>query len=77
MGAKNFKFQLNRNLQHISESSKMTTRLANPLKSLKMVRNYAMNQEISVASAEMGQIGHDGGWWEIDLSALKPTKITI
>ena len=56
-------------MKHILESSKMTTRQANPLKSLKMIRYNARNQEISVASAEMGQIGHSG-WWEIDSTVL-------
>ena len=47
----------------------MTTRQANPLKSLKIIKNHAMYQEISKVSTEKGQVVH-GDQWEIKLSAV-------
>ena len=66
----------NCNLGHIQKSSISTTRQANPFKFLKMIKNYAKYQEISMASSGKGQIIH-GGQWEIDQSALKLTKTAI
>ena len=60
----------------ILESSKMTARQVNLLKSLKVIKNYAGYQEILMASIENGHIVHDC-WWEINLSTLKSTKKTI
>ena len=43
----------------ILESSKMTARQVNLLKSLKVIKNYAGYQEILMASIENGHIVHD------------------
>ena len=51
----------------------MTTRQANPLKSLKIIKNHARYQEISKVSTEKGQVVH-GDQWEIDQGTLKLTS---
>ena len=51
----------------------MTTRQANPLKSLKIIKNHARYQEISKVSTEKGQVVY-GDQWEIDQSTLKLTS---
>ena len=70
---KHAKIYKNTNLEHTFGSSNMTTKQANPLKSLKIIKNHARNQEISKVSTERGQVVH-GDQWEIDQGTLKLTS---